>query len=388
MRRLAGFLVLVLLAPVVLALPNDPQDDAGSGGDAPDAREGAVLIPLGVEVSGKLRPVAGASYFLGLPDLRDWYSVEIPAQSRVFIALSARPAEGATFASTPLWRLVDAQGRMTAWGFGTDEWPVVVEEAGRWDLEVYVFDDQPWDYTLRVRVEAATAAAAAFAGGGWVVVRVDLEEGAVASGGITTWIEQYQHSPGMACDASLAKMWASYGCGAIVSLAPNPAVQTSALRLTRTAPLPGGAAMASWLSTGAVGPATVHFVAFGLADEVAGSIDLEVRGAATVDVRRGGADDVFGFRRGDLDGTGVAAGGTGAGSSLAASRAIEDSLLAHVDCRRIAGTCTVTDPEGTTTSPTIGMQRGGPGTWTFARSDVTVRDTDGFVVFGADLVLT
>lgn len=383
----------VLLAFALLAAPGIPaapltgdQDDAGTGSDAGDSQAGATPIVFGEPLSGRLEPAA----FGYAGDAEDWYSFKVGAGTRVHVDLAATPGPSVG-ASTPYWQLVAPDGRVASTGWAMLDWPFVAHVDGVWAVRVFAWD-AAWDYDLRVFGEPAGLAASRV-GTGWLLVSVSLGEGAWAIGNVTTNILQFEHTPGEVCEAVMDAVWISSGCGSIESYAPSPAVQAGDVRTSWGIPLEGGAGMGSWWHTGARGPGVAHFLAFGNASEVSAAVELQLHGNASVlDIRSGGAEDVFAYRRADFkDGVGASSGGLGVSSGLRADVTVEGTLVARAECGDI-GTCSVVRPDGSTASFAREWQTfaGVPGAWTFVRdreasTRALLSGGDGNVVFGADI---
>lgn len=121
-----ALVLLLVLMPLPAALAEAPQDDCGSGGDAPYALKNGVILAPGTTCAG---------YYEGSLDERDSYRVEALPGQTLRIEMAPDSGSPVIFLYTP-----DHGAGRPSWfaTFGRDNVTVNVTEPGLWRFYVYV----------------------------------------------------------------------------------------------------------------------------------------------------------------------------------------------------------------------------------------------------------
>lgn len=183
-RRLGLIAVaaVVLLVPMATGQPANlwgDQDDAGSGGDAPDRFEDGLAIEPG-SYEGTLFEVADDRIAKPFLDEADWYRFWVEEGQRIELDAEASDVpRGATIFE--LRRARDAGiGNYTISSGGEASTSLVTDRSGWWALRVGTSADGESTYEFTLAIEERRPGALARAEPGWVSTGVEVQPGGEA----------------------------------------------------------------------------------------------------------------------------------------------------------------------------------------------------------------
>lgn len=387
--RVPGLLVVLVVAastvsPLVSGIPSPlSQDDAGSGGDAPDRFEEGLRISPGTVEGEILR----AGYAPTVLDPEDWYRFRVDEGDLIRVRVHNLPGTGDPDGIQVQGDLVDPAGERTAFAVSYEDWPTtaqaVADRSGWWGLRVTSPDPSGDRYRVTVEVDPAAPVHGVHRGSGYQVVSFRLGEGADADGFLRTSIWDGEGDPwvGVAVlegsepiDLSMRSMGLREPVGARVR---GQTFQGPRIVDTSGTSDPGALYVEEDLTFGEhEGPGVYHVVVYTGSQEAYTSFDLRLDGNASIlDTPTGGPGTVATYRRTDFQG-GLGVDGVTAGASFDQHLGVpvQHRLFGVYRCWRVSS-CQVESPDGRVvydqgpldpglhTFLTGGMS----GTWTFRR---------------------
>lgn len=379
-----ALLATLALVPPALALPYvDPQDDAGSGGDAPGTLADGLLVGPG-RYEGRVDPVGGG--LLPGGDDVDVYLVDVPPGARLEVELARK--EGLLYGFL-LAEIRDPAGRLVDWGI--EDLPASgLPSAGRWVVRI-VGSDAPVEYAFEVRLVASPPVHAVLLGNGWLGVEFTIGE----SGGRVNLSSLAMGSAAafqtaMTCDYATTPGFGYGGCMSMGTNGPNVVATAGPLHVQHSVETDGeGGWMKSGFYAEVGAPGVYRLALMGMATESAFVVTIEADG----DVRltaptAGGEEDLVALRHGEFGGgVAVRAGPASAGAGEARSLAVDGTLFAFLDCQEAVAACAIEDPAGGS-EPAVPfgfVVGGGAGGWTFRRETIAGWSPDRIALLAADV---
>lgn len=164
---LTGFIPVGVAWPIEPALQFvdrqvEPQNDAGSGGDAPGTREAGLSIGFGTH-QGRLQTVPGTTRGADLPDAEDWYLIQVEAGTRISVVLrgvepspedvwgpilhyprfEGEPTNYYTY--DVLLEVRTPSGRLATWAYAKYSWETdsawtLADESGTWGIRLATYE--------------------------------------------------------------------------------------------------------------------------------------------------------------------------------------------------------------------------------------------------------
>lgn len=374
--RTVTILAVLLLAPAGAALSTPAlhdQDDAGSGGDAPDRFEDGLRIEPG-SFEGTLFDVDDGRFAKPVLDEADWY--RFWAEQGELIEIDARASDtprGATIFE--LRRALDGGiANYTISSGDTVSTTVVTDRSGWWALGVRSSGDGEIDYSVSLSIVDPRETALAQAGTGWIATGVEVAPGGSAT--MYVWQphrsfpenNEYLTALVEGGDRLLAGLTAT-------SNAHRLGAQAGDLELHATTKVGPGWMYARAVKAVINEPGTYHLVHMAQADDLYMSTWLENTDDATALGSTAGRE-LIAADASDFDGTAaVDAGWVHASLDVRKRVDVGHTLVGMYTCGEAVtdtSRCSITSPSGQvrsfganyTTDLFVGAE---PGVWTFER---------------------
>lgn len=365
-----ALLAALLLVPAASGIAILPQDDAGSGRDAPDTPTGAIAIAEGAPVAGRLAGVA---------DTDDWYAVTLAADRRIDLGFTSRHLDELVLDLPPFVELSDPEGNVVAaW---TELYPesaatFVTHAAGEWKLHVRATHGD-WAYAFTVRTSPATTLHRT--GAGWQVADIDVPAGVAYTLHFAAFTADERAPSCLGARGVFLLCMSAWG-----SSVPEPWLDAG-IANARIVTVDHG--FLSWrdIRIEGEGPLDLELYVLQTGRQATMVLEAASDGGSPLAAKRGGTS-ARAYGVSDLGG-GIAIGADGLGAGAGRSRKIDvqDTLVALAVSPEL-GSARVVPPSGEAFAieGTWVTDSGGPGVWAFERP-VELGTEDRFALLVADV---